>query len=399
MKRFAVLVLAAMSLRGGEVCPEQREQLASIAAALERRPADASLHYFQAITFAACGDAERSAAALAQTLRFGAGFLPPRDQFARVWDAPAFRAQYAAMARALPKVVRATTAFRVRRNDLIPEGIAWDEAHQRVLMGSSARGVIVSVPRSGAARAFAVAPYDLPHVLGLAVHGSRFYAVATNALSAGGREPRNAVLEFDAASGELLRRLDAAGARQLNDVAVAADGHLYVTDSGAGSVWHAAPGARALERLTDERALPGANGLALAANDAALYVAHATGIGRIELATRAITPRIENRTRETLSGIDGLYRRGDTLIGVQNITTPGRVIAATLDANGTAVTAARTLLSHHHPALQEPTTGAIAGDRFLLLANSFVARMRPDGTIEDAATVAEPVVLSMPIAR
>ena len=58
----------------------------------------------------------------------------------------------------------------------------------------------------------------------------------------------------------------------------------------------------------------------------------------------------------------------------------------------------RTLLSHHHPALDEPTTGAVDGDRFLLLAATGIRRLKPDGTIEDPATVPEPVVLALPLA-
>ena len=36
---------------------------------------------------------------------------------------------------------------------------------------------------------------------------------------------------------------------------------------------------------------------------------------------------------ETLGAIDGLYARGDTLIAVQNVTNPGRVVELRLDAN------------------------------------------------------------------
>lgn len=110
-----------------------------------------------------------------------------------------------------------------------------------------------------------------------------------------------------------------------------------------------------------------------------------------------MTPRIANATRETIAAIDGLYVRGQTLIGVQNVITPGRVIEMTLDAAGGGVTAVRTLLSHHHPALAEPTTGAVDGDRFLLLANSFAGRLQPDGTVRDAASITAPVILAVPL--
>jgi sugar lactone lactonase YvrE len=381
-------------------CPEQSEARARIGAVLARRPEDATLHFYRARVLALCGDAAGAAAELAAVERYGAGFLPTREiGFERVWDDPAFRARVAALEAALPRVDGAAVAFRLKGRDLIPEGIAWDARRRRLFVGSVAHGEVLVVEPGGAQRRFAGPFPGLGQVLGLAVDAARgrLLAVGTNAIVPAGAPPANAVLELDAESGRLLRRLDAAGASQLNDVTVAADGTLFASDSGGGSVWRAAPGDAALSSWIDG-ALPGANGLAAAADGKALFVAHATGIARVELGTAAITARIANATRETLAAIDGLYVRGQTLIGVQNVTTSGRVIEMTLDAAGTGVTAVRTLVSHHHPALAEPTTGAVDGDRFLLLADSYVGRLQPDGVVRDAATVAEPAILSVPLA-
>jgi sugar lactone lactonase YvrE len=390
-------------------CPEQAQLLEGISALLGRRPEDATLHFWRARAWAQCGDTAQTVAALAEVERFGAGFLPVRDAgFEKVWDDPAFRARYAALEAALPRVDLATEAFRVERQDLIPEGIAWDPGSRRLFVGSLATGEIVAVEATnvagggGARRPFAGPFAGVGQVLGLAVDAGRrrLYAVATSALVAvAGASPANAVLELDADSGAVVRRLDAAGAAQLNDVTVAPDGTLFASDSGAGGIWRATAADTALVRWPSaEVALGGANGIAVSAGGDALYVAHATGIARLELASGTLTPRIDNTTRETLAAIDGLYARGNTLIGVQNVTHPGRVVELTLDAAGAKVVAARTLLSHHHPGLAEPTTGAVDGDRFLLLANSYVGRLQPDGTIRDAATIAEPVVLAIPLA-
>lgn len=80
---------------------------------------------------------------------------------------------------------------------------------------------------------------------------------------------------------------------------------------------------------------------------------------------------------------------------VQNFGNPGRVIAIRLNAQSARVERVITLLSHHHPLLAEPTTGTIAGNRFLLLANSYVAHYQRDGTLRDAAMVEPPRILSI----
>ena len=59
---------------------------------------------------------------------------------------------------------------------------------------------------------------------------------------------------YDLGRGRRVARHDVAEALQLNDVAVAADGTLYVTDSAAGSIYRMRPGER---RLTPVRHRPG----------------------------------------------------------------------------------------------------------------------------------------------
>jgi sugar lactone lactonase YvrE len=386
---------------GTTICPEQREALEAIAAALGRRPEDATLHFFRARVWALCGNAPQTVDALAAVAQYGAGFLPTKDiGFERVWDDPAFRAQMAKLEAALPRVDQAPVAFRLSDRQLIPEGIAWDATRRRLFIGSTARGEVYVVEGGKKEARFAGGFPGLGQVLGLALDGKRrrLFAVATNAIvPPAAAPPANAVVELDADSGRLLRRLDAAGANQLNDVAVAPDGTVFASDSGNGGIWRATPNDSKLTRWLDDGTLPGANGVAVSNDGKALFVAHTTGVARVELASATVLARIANPTRETLAAIDGLYVRGNTLIGVQNVTTPGRVIEMTLDAAGTGVTAVSTLLSHHHPALDEPTTGAVDGDRFLLLADSFVGRLGADGTIRDPGTLVEPTILAVPL--
>jgi hypothetical protein len=109
--------------------------------------------------------------------------------------------------------------------------------------------------------------------------------------------------------------------------------------------------------------------------------------------------RVENATRETIAAIDGLYEWQGELIGVQNVTNPGRVILMTLARAGDSVVRVRTLLSHHHNRLDEPTTGAIRDSDFLLLAATGTARFNAKGTIDDPATVPKPTVVRVLLPR
>ncbi len=109
--------------------------------------------------------------------------------------------------------------------------------------------------------------------------------------------------------------------------------------------------------------------------------------------------RIANETRENIAAIDGLYEFQGQLIGVENTTNPGRVVLITLSRDGAAVTRVQALLSHHHSALDEPTTGAIGRDGFYLLAATGVGHFNRDGVIERQETMPLPTVVRIPLPR
>jgi hypothetical protein len=128
-------------------------------------------------------------------------------------------------------------------------------------------------------------------------------------------------------------------------------------------------------------ALPGANGITLGA-DGSLYVATSTGIARIDLSTGAPT-RLPQPDTIVTGGCDGLYWHKGGLVGIQNVTNPGRVIRIALADQGKRISGVTVLQSHHHPEFTEPTTGTIASNVFYVLANSYVGHLQPDGNIKN----------------
>src|SRR5436190_18207133 len=75
----AVPAPAPTAAPAATACPEQREALAQIDAVLARRPEDATLYFYRAQMWAACGDAAHATEALAVVERYGAGFLVTPD--------------------------------------------------------------------------------------------------------------------------------------------------------------------------------------------------------------------------------------------------------------------------------------------------------------------------------
>ncbi|HWM26792.1 MAG TPA: hypothetical protein VNP98_18385 [Chthoniobacterales bacterium] len=382
-----------------------RASLERIQALRKERPADGVLVFYQAMTHLSLGEREAALDLLLSLKGRKLGLIPVRDAgFDAVWDDPKFQAIRKELLDQEPQTPAAPVAFRLADTKLIPEGIAYDPKANRFFIGSMPQRKIIVTDAKGQARDFSSTADNLDQVLGLAVDVGRgyLYAVSTNGFHESAKtERRNAVVRYDLKDGRLLDRFLAPEATQLNDLAVAPDGTLYVTDSQTGTLFRKKSDeksrARTLVRFGETGALRGANGIAVAA-DGTLYVTLSTGIARVDTTTGAPT-RLPQPDTVVTGGIDGLYWHGGDLLGVQNVTNPGRVIRIALADNGSRIAGLTVLQSHHHPDFNEPTTGAIANNALHVIGNSYVAHYQPDGTIKNAGELKGTAIVAVPLAK
>jgi len=173
---------------------------------------------------------------------------------------------------------------------------------------------------------------------------------------------------------------------------------VYASDSASGAVFRLDVKAGVLTAFVPPGGAPGANGVAVKEDGRALYVAHSTGVFCVDTVSAKVT-RLTPTERETIAAIDGLYLWQGDLIGIQNVTNPGRVIRIRLVSDGVEVKSVETLQSHHQPAFDEPTTGAIAGDSFYALGTTQVARFNAKGEIEAPETLKTPKVVRVPLSQ
>lgn len=408
--RLAALLAASALLHAGEAAGEETAEddgLAPLRARLERlealragRPGDGILAFYAAMTRAALGRKQEALADLRGLVGRRLGLVPaPGTGFEGLWGDPEFEAVRAQLAADEPRTPDAPVRLALADAGLVPEGVAWDGARRRFLLGSVARHAIVAVDGRGRARPFSAPGDGLDAVLGLHVDARRGHllAVTTNALersAAAGR--RNAVVRYPLAGGRPAR-LEAPEALQLNDVAAAPDGTVYATDSQGGTLFRAAPGAAALVPFGPAGSLPGANGVAVAP-DGAVYVAITTGVARADPRDGAAR-RLPQPDDVVTGAMDGLYWHAGDLVGVQNLTNPGRVVRLALADGGRRIDGLTVLQSHHHAAFDEPTTGAVVGDALVVIANSNVSRYQPDGSLREPERARPPRLVAVPLRR
>ena len=394
------LLLAAVPAPAQQDVENAKRTIAAIEGLLKERPNDPTLWFYLARLQAQLGDRAASIAALEKVHAVGTGILPTREGgFEKIWDDKAFQAVRAKLEAKLPRLDFAPTAFELDDRTFIPEGIAYDAHSKEFFLGSISQKRIVRVGAGNAVSDFAGPSAEIDPILGVAVDSPRriLYAVSTSALTeAGEAKPRNAVLVFNVDNGRLLRRMEIPAARQLNDVTIARGGRVFASDSASGAIYEI--GQEDVRELVAPNVVRGANGLAASPDARRLYVAHSTGIAVIDI-SRGTVKRMTIPAGESVAAIDGLYEWQGQLIGVQNLTTPGRVILMTLSADGEAITKVQTLLSHHHNVIYEPTTGVVTERGFHLLAATGVSHFNRAGQIERPETLPKPAVLRIPLPR
>ncbi len=371
--------------------------VAALEKAVAADPNEAVLTYLLSVMRARAGDTPGTLQALEQTMANGDGFLPPDDMFEGLQADRRFKELRTRFAGKLPRVVTGNVVATLTDDRfLIPEGIAYDAAEDVLYVGSIARKAIYRLNPNGKLEPLSLPSDQLDFVLGVAVdHRARkLYAVSTSALTDAGRTlSRNAIVVYDLKTRRRERSYPVPEAVQLNDVAIG-DNVVLATDSTGGGVWRIALSDGKVDALVPPGRAPGANGIAIT-GDGRAYIGASRRPLRLNMATGEVAP-LQFPPREQAAGIDGLYWYDGRLVGVQNVTNPGRIVRLTLGADGTTVTRVETLQSHHQPAFVEPTTAAPSARGLYVLTRTYVTRFDADGKIAHPESVRAAQVLRIP---
>ena len=398
---FSVALLTFVSAHAADPNAAAQATLERIQNLRKERSRDGVLAFYEALVRIQLGERATAFETLRSLIGRKLGLIPVRGMgFDPVWDDPEFRNIRDQLEHEEPRTPAAPVAFRFKDPKLIPECIAYDPDTRLFFLSSLAQRKIIVVNEKGEAHDFSNAADKLDCVLGMVVDASaaRLYAVSTNGfLDEAQKERRNAVACYDIKSGKLVDRFAAPAAMQLNDVAIAADGTIYATDSMTGTLFRKKPAETQLSPFGAAGTLRGANGITLS-SDEVTYVAISTGIARVNPATGEATRLLQPDDIVT-AGCDGLYWYDGDLLGIQNSTNPGRVIRISLADNGTRAAGLTVLQSHHHPDFSEPTTGAIANGALNVIANSYVGKYQPDGRLTHVDELKGTAVVAVPLGR
>jgi len=195
--------------------------------------------------------------------------------------------------------------------------------------------------------------------------------------------------------GQVARRwnLEADSPAVLGDMTLAADGTIYITDSVSGGVYRVRGDVKTanMERIADGLFSPQTP--ALSADKKRLFVAdYSMGIAVIDLAGGKPVEYMPHPEDVAVTGIDGLYLVGDSLIAIQNGTEPARVLRLKLDAAQQRIVSAE-VMEQGGERLGDPTHAVVVDGWLYVIANVGWGKVDDSGQLKSGENFTAPAVL------
>lgn len=195
-------------------------------------------------------------------------------------------------------------------------------------------------------------------------------------------EPASAfrgVIAIDPATGRETRRLAAPADASPSDMAVAGDGTVYASDPVSGAVYVGQPGGGALDVLVPPGTFRSPQGL-VPWDEGLIVSDYAYGLAFVDRGGKAW--RIGAEAPLLLDGIDGMWRRGEKIVAVQNGARPMRIVAFTVSPDGKRARGLR-VLEQAHPDWTEPVGGNISNGELVYVATGQWDRFGIGGALTD----------------
>ena len=263
----------------------------------------------------------------------------------------------------------------INEKDLIPEGVAFDEKAQTIYVSSTYKRKIVAIDKDGNIKDFIpVGQDDIKSVIGMEVDEktNSIWAVSCEAadvlplMNPGNHQWRSSVYNFSLKDGKLLGKYVLnKDSVFLNDLTVADDGTVYVTESVQKGLYMVQPGSDSLELFLQLDSNYFINGICFSDKPGLLFVATEAGITRIDLATKKFALLPEGGHLKA-KDIDGLSFWDNYFIAHQSTAVTRFYLSPDRDS----ILTADTLSSGKE--FDQSTTGEVAKGYYYFIVNSQV---------------------------
>ena len=295
--------------------------------------------------------------------------------------------------------------------DLMPEDLTFDRASGTFVVSSIQHHTLyrVTLPKAGAAEC---GLKEIPledqakrwPVLAVSADAARNLLWMTSCAMPGfigfpkEDEGKAALFAVDGATGKVVRRFDlnTGGPAVLGYMSVAQDGAVYVSDSIGGGVYRVRGDVKTatLEKIAGDFFSPQTP--VVAGDSKRLFVAdYSMGIAVVDL-TQPNPPGqlhyLPHSESIAVTGLDGMYLSGDSLIGIQNGTDPERIIRFHLNPAQTEITSGE-VVEQSTERLGEPTHVVGLNGWFYVTANVGWNKVDDHGELKAGEHFTAPLLL------
>lgn len=289
--------------------------------------------------------------------------------------------------------------FTIKEPDLIPEGITFDSRKKLFYVGSTYLRKIISLDEKGNVKDFIGEAQDnLRGVLGMRVDEKRRVLWAISSHLGNGMPIKNdatekdyighsEVFKYNLETGKLIKKYvlkNEPDKHFLNDLVIAANGDVYLTDTIYGAIYFISAQSDELMEFSRFEKNTYPNGIDLSPDKKRLFVALDGKIAVVDLLSRKITilgisPDVK------IGGIDGMYFYKNSLITIQPFDKSKTLVRYYLNKQHDTIIKAETIEANHS-LFNQPTTGVIVRKDFYYFANSQLQQFRrmfqPDGSFD-----------------
>lgn len=349
------------------------------------RPNFPAVVYNLAGSYVLTNDLEKAIATLNQYILMDATQDFSKDSdFTALLDHPSFE-DIKKMQEQLTEEKAVVESKRWGINETHPESITYSKRHKSFFIGGVRDGKIWKIKEGDEPAVFAESPKNSWAVMGLEVSpDEKTLWVCTAALSNYEGYDQNtdgysSVLKYDIKSGKLLNTYLAQEGHVFGDLIVSQKGDVYISDGRANRLYIINEEEEQLEIFADvSESIFNLQGLTFNSDQTSIYLSdYIDGIYNLEMDSKQLTKLRVEANDILLKGIDGLYLKGNNLLGLHNGTKPNRVVLYSLSEDGLAIVDKSVVAQAG--VLGEPTQGVFIGHTFYYIANSPWSSYDQDG--------------------
>lgn len=360
-------------------------------------PYHQGIQYLTGIAAALNAKPEEAVQYLKKAVLTNATFDLTLDELKTLKDRKDFMQLQALQQELIKPIITSDTACMLRDRTLHAESLAF---HKNMLYVTSVhKRKIVKMDAQGKLSNFTTEGQDgLTSVLGIRIDENKntLWACASpmEMMENFDSTAMSAVFKYNLKTGKLITKfeLDKRGHFVFGDLVLNKKGEAFISDTQTSTIFKANESTKKLDVYFTTEEFWNLQGITFSDDDRYMFIAdYIKGLFRLDTKTQELK-LLENQCEVSLKSIDGLHFYHNTLIAVQNGTTPMQVNRYSLNAEMTALTKIK-VIDRAHPAFNEPTNGCIVNGTFYYIANSQWGGYTKDNKLKSVDALQDVIIL------